>query len=127
MPVQIEAVTTAALSAALDASGRRHAALAANIANASTEGYAPVRLSFDAHLDEAQAMLREKGMLDMASAESLRGQTEPLLEAAVQPGAVRIDAEMSELASNAVHFQALTQGLSRHLGLIAMAAADGRK
>jgi flagellar basal-body rod protein FlgB len=127
MTPQIETVTTAALSAALDASARRHAALAANIANASTEGYAPVRLSFDAHLGEAQAMLREKGMLDMASAESLRGAVAPLVDAAGEPATVRIDAEMSEVARNAVHFQALTQGLSRHLGLMAMAAADGRR
>jgi flagellar basal-body rod protein FlgB len=35
--------------------------------------------------------------------------------------------EVTELARNAVHFQALTQALSRHLGMLALAAADGRK
>jgi flagellar basal-body rod protein FlgB len=40
---------------------------------------------------------------------------------------VQLDAEMSELARNAVEYQALVQGLSRHLGLMALAAADGRR
>jgi flagellar basal-body rod protein FlgB len=43
------------------------------------------------------------------------------------PGRVQLDAEMADLARTAVDFQALTQALSRHLGLLALAAADGRK
>lgn len=127
MAQQIEAVTTAALSAALETASRRQAAVAANIANAQTEGYAPVRISFDAHLEDARNALREKGRLDLAAVESLRGEAEPLLDAAGQPAAVQLDAEMTELARNAVQFQALAQGLSRHLGLLALAAGDGRR
>lgn len=127
MPQQIESVTTAALSAALETAGRRHAAVAANIANAQAEGYVPVRISFEAHLADAQAVLREKGRLDLAAVESLRGEAEPLLDEAGQPAAVQLDAEMTELARNAVQFQALAQGLSRHLALLALAAADGRR
>lgn len=127
MPLPIEALTTSALSAALDAASRRHAAIAANLANASTEGYVPVRLSFGEELQEARALLREQGSLDRASLDALRGTVEPLLDAAGQPGRVQLDLEMTELARNAVQFQALTQGLSRHLGMLALAVADGRR
>jgi hypothetical protein len=34
---------------------------------------------------------------------------------------------MVELARNTVRFQALAQGMSRHLGLLALAAGDGRR
>lgn len=127
MPLPIEAMTTSALSAALDAASRRHAAIAANLANANTEGYLPVRFTFGAQLEEARALLRDQGTLDRASLDALRGSLEPLLDGAGQPGKVQLDLEMTELARNAVQFQALAQGLSRHLGVLALAAADGRK
>lgn len=127
MPVPIESITTAALSAALETAGRRQAAVAANIANASTPGYVPLQLSFDEHLAEARSVLREKGVLDLATVETLRAQPQPVFDAAGQPAPVQLDAQMSELARNAVEYQALVQGLSRHIGLLALAAADGRR
>ena len=127
MPLPIEAITTAALSAALETASRRQAAVAANIANASTPGYVPQQVSFHAHLAEARAALRDKGVLDLAAAESLRAEAEPVFDDVGQPAAVQLDAEMSELARNGVEYQALVQGLSRHLGLLAVAAGDGRK
>jgi flagellar basal-body rod protein FlgB len=127
MPTPIEAITTAALSAALETASRRQAAVAANIANASTPGYVPQQVSFEAHLAEARSALRDKGVLDLAAAESLRAEAEPMLDVAGQPAAVQLDAEMGELARNGVEYQALVQGLSRHLGLLALAAGDGRR
>jgi len=126
MQSPLEAVTNAALSAALDAAGRRHAVVAANIANANAEGYVPLRLSFEAHLAEARAILREKGALDAAGLASLRSLRAVAAEAG-EPGTVQLDVEMVELARNAVHFQALAQGVARHLSILALAAADGRK
>jgi flagellar basal-body rod protein FlgB len=127
MAQSIESVTTAALSAALQAGASRHAAIASNIANAGTEGYVPLRLSFDAHLAQARATWQDRGMLAPAAVASLRGELQPVLDAAGAPARVQLDAEMTELARNAVHFQALTQVLARHLSLQAMAAADGRR
>lgn len=127
MPLQLEAVTTAALSAALDAASRRHALIATNIANANTDGYAPARLSFEAQLQDAQAALREQGRLDESGLGLLRSLAETSPESAGSGEAVKLDVEMAQLAHNAVQFQALTQGLARHLSLLAMAAADGRK
>ena len=127
MPVPIESVTTTALSAALETASRRQAAVAANIANAGAPGYLPLRLSFDAHLADARAVLQEKGLLDLAAAESLRSAAEPLFDAGGEPAAVQLDAEMATLARNAVEYQALLQGMSRHLALQALAAADVRR
>jgi flagellar basal-body rod protein FlgB len=127
MPSSIEAVTTAALSAALDAGSRRHAALATNVANAQTQAYVPLRLSFDEQLAEVRTNLREKGALDAGALDILRSLREVEPAADESGSAVQLDVEMAELARNAVHFQALTQGLSRHMSLLALAAADGKK
>lgn len=127
MPSPIESVTTAALSAALDAAARRHAAVATNIANANTEGYAPLRMSFADRLDEARSGFREKGWLEPTHVDALRGTVEQAASAAGQTERVQLDAEVTELARNAVQFQTLAQLLSRHLGVLATAAADGRK
>jgi flagellar basal-body rod protein FlgB len=127
MAWNIEAVTTGALSAALTAGATRQAAIAANIANAGTEGYVPMRLAFDASLEEAREALRERGALDASQVPALRGRLEPATDEAGAPTRVQLDAEMAELAANAVHFQALLQGLSLHLALQALAAGDGRK
>lgn len=127
MPLQLEAVTTAALSAALDAASRRHALIATNIANANSDGYAPARLSFEGQLQEAQAALRERGRLDEGGLAALRSLAQTSPETAAPGDAVKLDVEMAQLAQNAVRFQALTQGLARHLSLLALAAADGRK
>ena len=126
MPSQIEAVTTAALSAALAGASRRHALTAANIANVGTESFQPLRLSFDAQLEEARGAWREQGLKDMSLVDALRGAATQPAEV-LEEGSVRLDVEMAELARNAVQFQALVQGVSRHLSLLALAAADGRK
>src|SRR4051812_20404989 len=111
MAWNIEAVTTSALSAALSAGATRQTAVAANIANAGTEGYVPLRVGFDSRLDDAKAALRERGALDPSHIAGLRGQLEPMLDGSGVAARVQLDAEMAELASNSVHFQALLQGL----------------
>lgn len=127
MPMPIESLTTSALSAALDAASRRHGVIASNIANANSEGYVPLRLQFDQRIEEARAALREGQWLGAGAMEPLRGSVEPAADQPALDARVRLDAEMAELARNSVHFQALTQGLSRHLAMLALAAADGRK
>jgi flagellar basal-body rod protein FlgB len=124
---QTEAVTTAALSLALEAATRRHQAIAANIANANTEGYAAVKLSFEKHLAEARNTLRDRGGIDPAALAGVRMELEPVLDAQGDPAPVRLDTEMADMAANAVHYQALVQGLSRHMSILAIAAGDGRK
>lgn len=127
MPIPIEALTTSALSAALDAASRRHAVIAANIANANSEDYVPLQLQFDQRVEEAREALRERQWLGAGVIEALRGSVAPAADWSAADAPTRLDAEMTELARNSVHFQALTQGLSRHLAMLALAAADGRK
>ncbi len=124
MPASIEAVTTAALSAALESSVRRHTAVAANIANANTERYVPLQVNFDARLEDARAALREGAWLEAGSVNALKGELEAGPDITQR---VQVDMQMAEMARNTVHFQALTQAVSRHLAMLAMAAADGRK
>jgi flagellar basal-body rod protein FlgB len=127
MTQPLEALTTAALSAAMDLASARHAAIASNIANAHTEGYVPLRVDFAAHLADARATLSERGRLELRDLEALR--SPPPMEPAEGGGdpRVQLDVEMTQLARNAVQFQALAQALSRHLGLLSMAAADGKR
>ncbi|TFY97086.1 flagellar basal body rod protein FlgB [Ramlibacter humi] len=127
MTQQLEAITTAALSLGLEAASRRHETIAANIANAATEGYVPVRLSFEDRLAEARQTLRDKGSVDAFALAGVRMQVEPATDAQGRPVKVQVDQEMAEMARNAVQYQALTQGLSRHLSILAAAAADGKK
>jgi len=124
----LEAVTTAALGLALDAASLRQQAHAANIANVGTAGYTPVRVSFEAQLEDARRALETHGRLD---APSLTG-VEPSLELAPLdesglPAKVLLDAEVAEMARNAVHYQALLKGLSRHYAVLSAAIADGKK
>jgi flagellar basal-body rod protein FlgB len=127
MPTPIEAVTTSALSAALDAASRRHAVIAANIANANSEGYAPLHLQFDQRVEEAREALQDQQWLAAGGIDALRGFVAPAADVSEANTRTRLDAEMAELARNSVQFQALTQGLSRHLAMLALAAADGKR
>lgn len=122
-----EAITTAALANALDVASLRHQTIAANIANVHTRGYVPQRVSFDAHWVQAQRTLQQGGALDATMLAGLTVQLAPALDAAGQPMEVRLDAEVANLASNNMQYQALVKGLSRHLSLLMSAASEGKK
>lgn len=127
MPSPLEAITTATLALALEAASRRHAVLASNIANAQTEGYQPLQVAFESQLEEARQLLRERGSVDAAALSGIRIELAPLLDAQGRTAPLQIDAQMAEMSRNAVQFQALLQGLSRHFGILAAAVGDGRK
>lgn len=121
MTPSLEAVTTATLAKALDAASLRQQAAAANLANAGSEDYAAAAVGFEEQLAEARRSLRERGSVNPADLQDVQPQLEP------QDGAVELDAEVARMAANAVHYQALVQGLARHFALLSAAAADGRK
>lgn len=116
----IESVTTAALTAALDAASLRQQVLATNIANAGVPGRAAERVRFEAAWAEARDGASAPGV-------ALAGRTEPLLDAQGRPAAVQLDREVAALAENTLHHQALVRGLNRHLGLLATAASEGKR
>ena len=126
----IEGITTTALSMALDAASLRQQAIATNIANASSEGYIPQRVNFEAYVQDARRELIERGRLDSQTllnmAESPLAM-EPAVDGAGVPAKVQLDAEVAGMAQNAVHYQALLKGLSRHLSVLYSAASDGKR
>ena len=127
MPEAVEALTTAALSLALDAATLRQQAIAANIANAGTEHYRPMRVAFEDSLEQARQAVRDNGSVDRLSLASARVELQTASDVQGDLSNVQLDVQMADMARNAVQYQALVQGLSRHLAILSMAAADGRK
>ncbi len=125
----MEAITTIALGLALDAASLRQQAIAANIANANTAGYVPLSVNFESQLEDARHALQSRGRLD---SNSLVG-VAPRFEVNAEIGAfglspkVMLDVEVAHLAQNAVQYQALIKGLSKHYAILSTAASDGKK
>jgi flagellar basal-body rod protein FlgB len=116
MSYSIDAATLQAVSSALDAALLRQQVIAANIAHANTPGYVAQRVSF-ASLLEGQA----------TEVTGPVGVFEPALDARGQPMSVHLDQEVAAMAQNALHYQALLKGVSRHLSLLAAAVNDGKR
>jgi flagellar basal-body rod protein FlgB len=124
----LEAITTAALGLALDAASLRQQAIAANIANADTAGYVPLRVSFEAQLEDARRAMESHGFLDAASLADVEPTVESVEpDASGLPPKIMLDVEVAEMARNAVHYQALLKGLSRHYAVLSAAVSDGKK
>jgi flagellar basal-body rod protein FlgB len=125
----IEAVTATALGLALDAASMRQQATAANIANANAAGYVPVSVDFESQLEDARRALASGSRMDMSSLSDVA----PRLESALQSDPlglsprVLLDVEVGRMAQNAVHYQALVKGLSRHYAILSTAVSDGKK
>ncbi len=102
---------------ALDASSLRQRALAANIANAGNAAYQRQAVSFEARLRE----LASRSELAEAGTASLQ----PRLVNDDTPAA--LDQDVTALAANALHFQALLKSLNAELELMSLAANDGRR
>jgi flagellar basal-body rod protein FlgB len=123
----IEAVTRSALALALDAASLRQQAIASNIANANAVGYVPQRVSFEEQLADVRRSMAPGGGADAFAWSQVRPRIEPMVDSEGAPIPVRLDMEAAEMARNAVQYQALVKGLSRHLSILSMAAGDGRK
>lgn len=126
----IEAITQASLSLALDAASLRHQAIARNIANAATDGYTPVDVGFSAQMDSARAQLAQGRPLDARQVASMAEEgvrMQPAVGADGLPVRVQLDSEVARMAQNAVHYQALLKGLSRHMAILSTAVSDGKR
>ncbi len=127
MTATLEALTTATLALALDAASRRQQAIAANVANVNVEGFQALRLDFESQLAQARDSLQRGGSVEARDLAAVQLELQPEVDEAGLPARVRLDVEMAEMARNAVQYQALAQGLTRHFGMLAAAAGDGRK
>ncbi|MWL90529.1 flagellar basal body protein [Cupriavidus sp. SW-Y-13] len=122
----IEGVTTAALSLALDAASLQHRVLAANVANANTPGYVPMRLRFAARI-EGGAVRQATAATDPASMFAVRMSLQPAFDASGAAATVQPDQEVAAMSENALHYQALASALDKHFSILASAASDGKR
>lgn len=119
-------VTTQLVSLALNASLARHAAIATNIANANTEGYRPVRVSFDEQIALVQDRLVNRRYDASAPRliESLQRSMRPSENLSVAK--VQLDAETAHMVQNAVHYQALLAAHNKMHAITRLAISGGR-
>jgi len=105
----------------------RHQAIANNIANANTAGYAPVRVDFESQMNAVRATLQQGGTVTPSM---LQGVT-PVLRRDVPPAeagqGAALDMEIASLAQNTVQYQALLKALSKHMSILSAAVAEGKR
>lgn len=123
----LESITTTALSLALDAASLRQQAIAANIANHASEGYVPQKVEFESLLADARSTLEQQGSISSASLEGVQVRMQPMLDANGLPVRIELDAQMADMAQNAVQYQTLTRALARHFSILSTAASDGKR
>lgn len=124
---QSEVVTVNMLGLALDAASLRHQAIANNIANANTPGYAPARVNFEQQLGQIQSALREGTEVRTDLLSGIR----PFIErGAALPDADRtalLDTEIANLAQNTVQYEALLKALNKHMAILGSAIMEGKR
>jgi flagellar basal-body rod protein FlgB len=119
--VEVLDSTTRLLTAALQVLGRRHAVLAANIANVETPGYRRADVDFASAL-HATLEARQAG-------EALGEGGLGSLEAFVLPdgGEVDVELEMAEITRNSLQMMALSALVALKLDLMRSAISEGRR
>ena len=113
----IERTTLNMLQRALDTSAFQHQLHAINLTHINDPLHSPLRMRFNEVLEASSR----------SSAESLQaaeGAAPEVYQIAGQR--VQVDTEIALMASNATHYQALAQGVSRHLALYATALNEGK-
>lgn len=104
----MDALSSVLIAKALDGLSMRYLATAENIANASTPGYRPVRVSFEQSLLSAA----RRGVAAV-------GDVSPRLEAPGPEGAgtLRLDLEVATASETALRYTALLDVLGRQMQL----------
>jgi flagellar basal-body rod protein FlgB len=112
--------TQLALERAIEGAGKRHEALAANLANANTPGYQRVDVDFHGALSSAMDSREALSSLSFSPARD------------ASAGAVRadgstvdVDSESAKLAANALEHQAAVQVAQARIGILKAAMGTG--
>ncbi len=113
--------TQLALERAIEGAGRRHEALAANLANANTPGYQRVDVDFHGAL--ASAIDRGREALHTVSFAPARDASAGAVRA--DGSTVDVDAESAKLAANALEHQAAVQVAHARIGILKAAMGTG--
>lgn len=114
----MDALTQAVIVKALDGLTARAETTAANIANASSRNYRPMRVDFEARLRAAA----DTGKTAVAA-------VRPQAVAADVPAygtELRVDLELATASQTAMRYAALVDVLGRQMGLMRAALAGGR-
>jgi flagellar basal-body rod protein FlgB len=122
---EMEGVGSAMIKLALDAAVLRHQAIAQNIANLQSEGYVPLRVSFEEEL----AQFRRSGVHAGEVENALRDLKPQLVYADRAPGPrpQDVDTELVALSENTIHYQVLLRALNRQMSIISEAMDEGKK
>jgi flagellar basal-body rod protein FlgB len=122
-----EAITVDMVRLALDAASMRHLAIAHNIANVNTAGFAPARVNFEEQMDGLRSALQ--------AGEPLRADMLAGVRPVIQRGAPSLDADrtamldmqVSDMAQNTVQYEALLKALGKHMSILSSAIAEGKR
>ena len=116
--------TQLALERAIEGAGKRHEALAANLANANTPGYQRVDVDFHGALAAAMAGSDDaRTALDRLSLTPSKDLSAGATRA--DGSTVDVDAESAKLAENALEQQAAVQVAHARLGILRAAMGIG--
>lgn len=121
MTIGLSGVVGAVVEYALNGLSARHTAIAANIANANTEGYRRQQVSFEELLVSASSG-SAKGVESLPPP---RVFTEAPLEG--QSARATLDNELVQLNRNVLQYQALIRGLEKYNATISTAINEGKR
>lgn len=126
--------TFSVLGRALELRGKRHAVIAANVANVDTPGYRAKELPFKEIMkEEFQRQGSKEGEIQLQRTHqrhfpldgAQKGEGVRLIKERGTPNPVDIDVEMAKLLENNLQYQATIQALIKHFDLIRAAVTEG--
>lgn len=115
----MDALSIALVSKALDGLTLRAAATAQNIANANSESYRPVEVSFE-------ESLRAASRVGVDAVNEVEPQMRPAPDSGMT-GGVRLDLEMAEASRTSLRYSALVEVLNRQLQIGHAIVRGGRQ
>ncbi len=118
----IDPLTLGLVGKALDAATLRQAAHSQNIANANVAGAPKAVVLFEAQLQRVRDALAAGEALSAADIPSATWRHQTL-----GAGHIELDAEVSALSQNSLHYQTLVKAMSRQLSLVSLAVSDGKR
>lgn len=119
----ITGITGQAIEYALDGLSMRHAAIAANIANANTPNYRPVRVSFESQL--ASTLSQWRGGSSTLTPGSPTVSVVQNMTSGLRTGA--LENEVVLLNKNTLQYEALIKGLDKYAAIVSTAINEGRR
>ncbi len=124
---QTEAITVDMVRLALDAASMRHLAIANNIANVNSAGYAPASVDFERQMAAARGALRQGEPLQGGMLAGVH----PVLRRGAPAGeadrSALLDTEVANMAQNTVQYQALLAALKQHMSILGSAVSEGKR